>query len=322
MTQRVSPSSDAVSDVLRSFGVRSSIFCVSTLRAPWAFRVAGEAAAKFHLVLEGTALLLSGPEKVALAPGDLVLLPRGVEHTLADDPDSPAPRLEQLVREHGEDGGFRLVYGGDGAVTKLLCGGFALDGVPDATLSLFPDVVHVVHGTEMTPWLAPMLAGLGREADGGRPGAAAIVAKLTDVFLAEALRSWLLQRDPDGLADARLILDEPIAKAVRLLNSRPSDAWSLELLGRQVGLSRTALATKFRHRVGRPPMQYLTEVRLRQAAGSLATGRLTLRQVARQAGYQSDAAFTKAFKRQFDVTPGAYRASAGRAPRIDIAPLR
>jgi AraC-like DNA-binding protein len=141
------------------------------------------------------------------------------------------------------------------------------------------------------------------------------------VFLAQALRSWLLQGAGDELADPRLILDEPIAKAVWLLNNHSSEAWSLDRLGKQVGLSRTALATKFRERVGRPPMRYLTEVRMRDAAGYLATGRLTLHEVARRAGYDSEAAFAKAFKRRFGLTPGAYRASAGRPPRIEVAAL-
>ena len=109
---------------------------------------------------------------------------------------------------------------------------------------------------------------------------------------------------------------------MRALNSRPSEAWSLDRLARHVGLSRTALATKFRAGVGQPPMRYLTEVRLRDAARHLATGRLTLHEVARRAAYESDAAFVKAFKRRFGLTPGAYRAGASKPPRIEVAAIR
>jgi AraC-like DNA-binding protein len=323
MTQLASPQSDPVSEVLRSFGARSTIFCLSELRAPWAFRVEGEQVAKFHVVLEGSALLFCDTETVALAAGDLAVLPRGAGHTLADHPDSPATSLERLVADHAVSAGSRLRYGGTGPLTRLLCGGFSLvEGMPESTLALFPDVLHVPYDPAVTPWLAPILAALKTEAENGRPGAGAIVAKISDVFLAQALRAWLLQGERNGLADSRLILEQPIAEAVRLLNSRPSEAWSLDRLGRHVGLSRTALATKFRERVGRPPMRYLTEVRLRRAADYLATGRLTLSEVARRAGYDSDAAFAKAFKRQFGVTPGAYRASASRPPRIEIAAFR
>ena len=319
MTQLASPPPDNLSDVLRSFEVRSTIFCLSELRAPWAFRVEGEAVAKFHLVLEGSALLSWGKETVALATGDLVVLPRGSAHTLADDADSPAVPLERLLVGDAFDGESGLRYGGAGPLTRLLCGGFALaDGIPESTQALLPDLLHLVYDPAGTSWLPPSLAALKKEAETGRLGASAIIERLTDVFLAQALRSWLLQGEPNGLADARLILDESIAKAVRVLNSHASEAWSLDRLAQHVGLSRSALATKFREQVGQPPMRYLTEVRLRGAAGYLATGRLTVYEIARRAGYQSDAAFAKAFKRRFGLAPGAYRESASRPPQIEI----
>src|SRR5690242_15506306 len=140
MTQLVSPPSDTVSQVLRSFGVRSTIFCHSELRAPWAFRVEGEPVAKFHVVLEGSALLFCDTEQVALAAGDLAVLPRGTAHTLTDDraspAASPAASLERLLADHAVDGDSRLRYGGAGPLTRLFCGGFSLgEGIPDSTLA-------------------------------------------------------------------------------------------------------------------------------------------------------------------------------------------
>lgn len=324
MTRLASPHSDAVSEVLRSFAVRSTIFCRSELRAPWAFRVEGESVAKFHLMLEGSALLLCGSEAFALTAGDLVVLPRGAEHTLADEPRSQAAPLEQLLREHGADGGSRLHYGGDGSLTRLLCGGFSLaEGITGSTLALFPDVLHMASDPGALPWLEPVLAALTAEADDGQPGASAIVAKITDVFLAQALRTWLLAKEPEGtVLDARLILDDSIAKAVHTLNNSPSEPWSLDRLARHVGLSRTALSTRFRERVGQPPMRYLSELRLRRAAEELAAGRPTLHEVAHRAGYDSDAAFAKAFKRRFGLSPGAYSRTAKEPPQVEVAALR
>jgi AraC family transcriptional activator of mtrCDE len=324
MTQLVSPGSDAVSEVLRTFAVRSTIFCRSELRAPWAFRVEGESVAKFHLVLEGSAHLRSGSEEVTLVAGDLVILPRGAEHTLADDPRSQAAPLQQLLAEHGVDGGSRLRYGGGGSLTRLLCGGFSLaEGITDATLALFPDVLHTAYDPGAAPWLEPVLAALTAEAEDGQPGASAIVAKITDVFLAQALRTWLLEEELEGtVLPARMILDDSIAKAVHTLNNRPSEPWSLDRLASHVGLSRTALSTKFRQRVGQPPMRYLTELRLRRAAEELAAGRPTLREVAHRAGYDSDAAFAKAFKRRFGLSPGTYSRIAKEPPRVEVAALR
>jgi Cupin len=169
--------------------------------------------AKFHLVLEGTAQLCCAGESLALAAGDLVVLPRGVEHTLAGAEGTSAQPLERLIVEHGLEGGLRLAYGGSAPLTRLLCGGFSLaEGSPSSITNLFPDVPHVPfpHGSS---WLATMLRELKAEAESGRPGAHALVTKITDVFLAQALRSWLLDQKGDGLADPRLILEEPIAKS-------------------------------------------------------------------------------------------------------------
>ena len=322
MTQLVSPPSDAVSEVLRTFAVRSTLFCLSELRAPWGFRVSDEPVAKFHLVLEGSASLSCAGALVTLATGDLAVLPRGDGHTLTSNGTVYAPPLEHLIAEHGLADGMRLRYGGSGRLTRLLCGGFSLaEGIPESTLRFFPDVLHVPPRPGAS-WLASLLAELKAEAEDGRPGASAIVAKVTDVFLAQALRTWLLDGGGDGLADPRLILDEPIAKAVHALNSRSSEPWSVGELARHVGLSRTALATKFRQRVGEPPMRYLSDLRMRRAAEELVAGRLTLHQVARRATYATDAAFAKAFKRRFGISPGAYRATAGEPPLIGLAAIR
>jgi AraC-like DNA-binding protein len=322
MTQLASPPSDAVSEVLRTFGVRSTIFCLSELRTPWGFRISDEPVAKFHLVLEGSAVLSCADTSVALAAGDLVVLPRGTGHTLAGDREADAPPLDELIAEHGLDAGRRLRAGGSGRLTRLLCGGFALsDGIPPSTLRLFPDVLHVAQ-RPAPAWLASLLGELKAESEDRRPGASAIVAKVTDVFLAQALRTWLLDGNGEGLADPRRILDEPIARAVTALNDRPSEQWSLDRLAQHVGLSRTALATNFRERVGESPMRYLSDLRLRRAAEELVSGGLTLHEVARRAAYATDAAFAKAFKRRFGVSPGAYRDIAGEPPLIELAAAR
>jgi AraC-like DNA-binding protein len=322
MTDLASPRPDSVSEVLSSFAVRSTIFCHSELRAPWAFRVDGEQLPKFHLVLEGTASLsCAGDPPLALGHGDLVVLPRGAAHTLANDQASPTMTLEQLLAEAPPDAGSRLRYGGTGAVTRLLCGGFSLaEGVPEPTLAVFPEVLRLDRGNAAaTAWLEPVLATLRSEADNDLPGASAIVAKLADVLLAQALRAWLIEAEPGALVGLGPVHDQPIAKALAALSSRPSESWSLDRLAKHVGLSRTALAVGFRDRVGMPPMRYLTQVRLSKAAGYLATGHLSIQEIAGLTGYQNDATLSKAFKREFGRAPGAYRDRARQLPEIEIA---
>ena len=147
----------------------------------------------------------------------------------------------------------------------------------------------------------------------------AIVAKLADVLLAQALRAWLIEAEPGALVGLGPVHDQPIAKAVAALSSRPSESWSLDRFANDVGLSRTALAVRFRDRVGMPPMRYLTKVRLSQAAGYLAAGHRSIQEVAGLTGYENDATLSKAFKREFGLAPGAYRDRTRRPPEIEIA---
>jgi AraC-like DNA-binding protein len=295
---------DAVSELLGALTVRSSIFCISELRAPWGFSVGGSEVAKFHLVLEGSAWLsVAGDPPLELGAGELVLLLRGGAHTLGDRVGAQAVPLDDLP----VDANARLRYGGSGPLTRLICGGFTL---ADPVLAGLPDVLHV--DASATAWLEPVLAALGSD---DRPGRLAISTKVADLFLAESLRAWAAGGD-GTLADAAR--DQTVAKAVDAIRTRFAEPWTLERLAAHVGLSRTALTLRFRTFVGDPPMRYLARVRLGHAAGYLATSRLSLYEIARRTGYDNDAAFSKAFKREFGQPPGAYRASARKPPAIAV----
>src|SRR5262245_55154935 len=317
-----SPAADTASVALPALAARSPVCCLSELGSPWAFRVEGTDIAKFHLVLEGSAVLaVEGENPLLVGTGDLVVLPRGAAHTVGDQSTAEVVSLDQLLRDHPVDGHSRLRYGGHGPVTRLLCGGFVLaDRLPESTLELLPDVLQMEStSVGAAAWLEPVLTTLGSEAEKGQPGVAAILAKIADVFLAQAIRSWLLGAEQGGLLVVALLQDQPVAKVVQTIRSRFSEPWTLELLAAQVGLSRTALATRFKAVMGDSPMRYLTKLRLSQAAGHLATGRLSIYEIARLTGYDNDASLSRAFKREFGQPPGAYRDSTRRAPAISIA---
>jgi len=224
------------------------------------------------------------------------------------------------VRDH-PPGATQIRYGGDGALTRLLCGGFSVAGaLPDAALAVVPDVVRVdATNVAVARWLEPMLAMLNAEADGGQLGSSAILAKIADVFLTQALRAWFVAADQAGLLVTGDVRDKPIANAVHVIHSRSAEPWTLDRLASQVGLARTALATRFRELVGEPPMRYLTKVRLGQAAGYLATSQLTIHQIVRLIAYDDVPAFSRAFKREFGLAPGAYRRSVLGSPDIRIS---
>ena len=154
-----SASTDTVSGLLSSLTVQSSVYCLSELRAPWGFQVSGANVAKFHLVLEGACLLKTeGADPVRLAAGELVILSRGERHAMYDATHSPTPHLDELIALHKLDDQARLRSGGDGALTRLLCGGFAPgNGIPAPLLSMLPPVLHFdAVSAGVLGWLEPV----------------------------------------------------------------------------------------------------------------------------------------------------------------------
>jgi AraC-like DNA-binding protein len=303
---------DMVSDVLQSLSVRSVIYCLSELREPWGFGVEGAQVAKFHLVLSGSCWLeLDGHDPTPLAAGELVLLAHGDAHTVRDQPGSPARRLDHILADNPPGVDATLTYGGRGATTKLLCGGFGLaEPLPDPVRTLLPRLLLFDAAATGLTWLAPVLTLLQEEANGAEPGAQAIFAKVADVFVAQALRSYLNGSQQAGLLAPGPLLDPAIRRATELMHHQPAHRWTIAELAREAGMSRTAFCTTFTNLVGDPPMRHLARVRLSMAAGHLATTSASIHQIARLAGYDNEASLSKAFKREFGIPPGHYRTRA------------
>jgi AraC-like DNA-binding protein len=308
--------SDAVAELLAALRVDSSVYCLSDLGAPWGFVVGGADTAKFHLVLEGACWLQAeGLDPVRLGAGELAILPRGERHTMSDELDSPVTGLDQLIADHPLDADARLRCGGDGAHTRLLCGGFALsDPMPAPLLELLPPIVTMDPGAAtVSAWIEPVFALVQHEASRATPGAQVIFARLADVFLAQALRAYLAGAGQTGLLQPRSRHDPQIEKAAALIRDQPTRPWTLQALAREVGMSRTLFTTRFRTVTGESPMRYLAKVRLAQAAGYLRTADLSIDAIAMRTGYGNDASLSKAFKRELGISPGAYRKSRGEA---------
>jgi AraC-like DNA-binding protein len=310
---------DAIATTLAAVSVRSSVYCLSELRAPWGFRVDGANVAKFHLVLHGTAWLeVPGQDAVQLGTGGLVILPGGDGHVMRDAPGSAVRGLDSLIADHPLDANARLRCGGDGALTRLLCGGFRLDD-PAVLATQLPAVLRLdTASAPIDAWIQPVLALAQQEAEHAVPGAQVVFAKLADVFLTQALRAYLIGAQNAGLLLRRQSTDRLVEHVTQLLTQQPAQPWTLQSLARAVGISRSLLAARFRTVTGDSPMRHLASVRLNQAADYLATSDLSIESIASRTGYASNASLSKAFKREFGISPGMYRQLKGEASVLTL----
>ena len=296
---------------MRDLRVSSTIFCRSTLSAPWGFGVHARGLAAFHVVTAGNCWLQVGgdADSQPLHAGDLVVLPRGDTHWLRDDPGSGTLWLEDLLSQAPVDDELRLRSGGGGVTTELLCGAFALEGSGHhPLLSALPGVVRIPGGGERSPpWLAATLALVSIEVQSQVAGGAVVLERLSEVMLAQALRATLLDLQATEHLEPELLHDRGIAPAVRAIHEQPEKAWSLGELAGLCAMSRSAFAARFRRLTGDSPIRYVTRCRLARAARQLRTSDTGVAEIARRAGYESEFSFSRAFKRAFGVAPRLYR---------------
>ncbi|MDC0718487.1 AraC family transcriptional regulator [Nannocystis bainbridge] len=305
---------DPLSDVLKAVRLRSRLFCQSTMRAPWGFRVEGRSPASFNMVVDGCARLeLKGvAEPLSLGPGDLAIVPGGNPYTVNDGPGSPTPTLEELLAVSPVDSEGRLSHGGDGPVTTLLCGAFFFDDESArALLDALPPVLLVrAHDGPPDPhtaWLRATLVLLEHEVHTDNPGRRLLLDRLLDILFVQAVRAHFQAPTsaPPGWLDA--LRDPQIGAAVALLHRECARPWTVTSIAARVGLSRTVFTERFGILVGESPARYLTRCRVARAMTLLRDADPSLAQIAEQVGYASEAAFSKAFKRHVGVGPGAFR---------------
>jgi transcriptional regulator GlxA family with amidase domain len=200
-------------------------------------------------------------------------------------------------------------HGGGGAATRFVCGYLALSrAVFRPLFEALPPVMQIPIGDGPASGLLRELLRAGvRESSAERPGAASTLAKLADLLFVEALRRYVDGLPPEGKGWLAGVRDPQVGRALALLHGAPSRAWTVDELAHEVALSRSALAERFTSLIGEPPMQYLTRWRLALAAQMLRDGREPMIRIAERSGYESEAAFSRAFKREFGVPPASWR---------------
>ncbi|MEU9476430.1 AraC family transcriptional regulator [Streptomyces sp. NPDC048191] len=305
---------DVVSDAIAA--VRAGEPSSNRLRVSgtWCVRLSPYEGAGFHVVLRGACRLLpdGGGDPVDLGPGDVVLLPHGAGHVLADRTATAAEARRAVPFERVRDtgaGGPRT-----GPDVELLCGKYRLDrSRAHPLMAELPQVVHLPHRVGGQPELAAALDLLARELDERRPGGCLALPSLLDLLLVYMIRAWMA-RARTGAWPA--VLTDPVTTAaLRALHSDPAAPWTADRLAAEAGVSRATLARRFTTLVGRPPMAYLTWWRLTLAAIRLRDSDAPLATVARETGYGSPYALSHAFSREFGITPGRYRERGGSGVR-------
>jgi AraC-like DNA-binding protein len=312
---------DALSDVLRVIRLSGGVFLEAHMTAPWcmkgrispedckAFQVAPSVVIASHYVASGTMQLqVEGGEVLDVRAGELVLLPHNDVHAFGSDVTVPPFSQADEVKSKAAGEFMRIELGGDGEATQLLCGYFGSDHAFGPLLSSLPKVLKIdVRATPSGAWVESSFRFAVSQIAAGRVGSTTVIAKLSELLFVEAVSQYIagLAEDQKGwLAGLR---DPQVGKALALMHAKPAKDWSAEALAADVGMSRSGFAERFTSLVGQPPMQYLTYWRMQLAARRLRETREAVAQVGYGVGYESEAAFSRAFKREFGKGPGEWR---------------
>ena len=301
---------DALTDVFDTLKPRGRVFCCSEVTAPWAMSLPGDGDVRFHVIERGGACLkMDGARQTtSLASGDLVIVPHGRGHVLADSPKTKPVPIQRLIKGK-TDSNILLQHGGGGASTLMTCCTFQLvKGDYNPLLAVLPPLIHIPSGRErLEQWLEPTLKMLAYEARHPRPGSETLIARLIDIILVQAVRLWVEEQPHDHGGWLGALRDPRIGPALGLIHREPQKNWSVSSLAREVAMSRSIFSARFTALVGEPPHTYLTRWRLWQASKLLEEGNLSVTETALRVGYESEAAFSRAFKRHFGHSPVAHR---------------
>jgi AraC-like DNA-binding protein len=314
---------DALSEVLATIRLDGAVYVNAEFTAPWCVEAQyglHSAACRlpntnhivfFHLLMEGRCFvrLLGGSEIIEATAGDVLIFPHDHLHVLGTDLNLSPARVDEIIGVQSAEGLIQMRYGGGGEATKFVCGYLSCDRrMCRPLLSALPQMLRIPLGDGSADgWLADLLRLGVHESLAQRPGARSLLSKLSELAFVEALRRFVQSQPPDQKGWLAGLCDPYIGRALALLHGNPARSWTVDDLAREVALSRSALAERFVELIGEPPMKYVTGLRLALAAQALRAGPDGIARVAERSGYLSEAAFTRAFRREFGMPPGAWR---------------
>jgi len=300
---------DAFSDILKTIKLSSTVYFRYDFSPPWGMNVEKGPFAQFHMVVRGGCYLYSSVDKksIKLSAGDIIVFPFGDAHWLADEPKSSRIPGDQVVKSIQDK---KSIFMGTESGATLVCGHFEFDREFDHPfMNALPHRL-IISSTDphQLSWLETITSVIIQETGSQNPGADVVTTRLAEVLFIQILRVYIKQQDA-SIGFFAAINDSKINKALELIHTQPGGTWTLESLAHNVGMSRSAFATRFKHLVGMTVMDYITKLRMHKARELLANDQLSLLQIAEKVSYRSEAAFSRAFKRQFDQNPGKMRRS-------------
>lgn len=300
---------DALADILKTIRLHTTAYFCSDFSAPWGIQVDASSNGLFHVLMDGEAWLQANnqADPVKLGPGDIIAFPTGGAHWISDAPGS--------VKLKGADVVNRIIAGDNPFHAEklrpkntLLCGTFNYDSsMKHPFLKALPCFIHIEAAQyPELDWLRSLVGVVAQEAKQSKPGSSIVVDRLTEVLFIQLLRVYMQQhRLEEGYLSA--LHDSKIGKALNLIHNESNASCTVNTLAEAAALSRSAFTERFTRLVGESPKSYLMNWRMQKAKTLLKDGNLVMQDIAEQAGYASEAAFSKAFKHMFNISPGAFR---------------
>ncbi len=313
---------DALSEALNAVRMTGAIFYSCECYAPWGFSVphlhgfaqvlapGTERLVSYHLVTEGEAIVQFGDnEPVTVKAGEVLIIPHGDAHTVSNGSPNTMIDTGPTMREY-LTGTLNTMRVGEGdELTHFICGYFGCERHADRMfLAGLPTMIKIdIRGDDAGAWIESSIRHLISDASANRPGHTVLLAKASEALFVEALRRYMEQLPPEQAGWLAAARDPIVGAALALLHGKPFRDWTLEGLAAEAGTSRSVLSERFARYLGEPPLTYLARWRLQLASRLLKTSRKAIQQIAAETGYASEAAFNRAFKREFGAPPARYR---------------
>ena len=308
---------DALSEVLATIHIGNNTCYPLTICSPWGIRSEEFIGTSFWTVRRGSCWLQVGDTEkpLSLVAGDFILFPRFQEHMLYDKPESLISNNTNWLNCHSHLPSEPIKLLGEGLETTLLYGKLQLEGpIVNQLLKPLPEFILIrEQETQSAPWLNTTIQFLTAELSSQNPGNNAVINNLLLILFVQTIRYYIHSKSEECQAEKpggcwlKALKDSQIGTAITLIHRYPQKPWTVASLASEVKMSRSGFASNFRELVGEPPLQYLTRWRMQKAAGLLRLGYQTLAEIASEVGYESEAAFSNAFKRWMQVSPGAFR---------------